>query len=255
MQKNITNSFIFLILVGSIMVSGCNKKSTDVVLTEPACVLTESGAADVNSFETGTENVDAGSNDAATTEENTSKTDSPYEQNEQKQEDQPVIPENIMVHVCGAVLCEGVYELPAGSRVVDAIRAAGGLLEEADSNYVNQALVLEDGVKVKIPTLEESALLPEEESGIQASSTTGDAGISGMVPNDKASEDSKSSKVNINTAGEDELCSIPGIGPSRAKNIIAYREENGRFGTIEDIKRVSGIKDKFFSKIKDHITV
>ncbi len=167
------------------------------------------------------------------------------------------ISDTIMVHVCGAVLCEGVYELPTGSRVVDAVRAAGGFTGEADSDYINQALVLSDGVKVKIPTVDETmtALQNGEQTTGSFDQESDMAGITGMYDEEGSSSKSDDGKVNINTADETQLCTIPGIGPGRAKNIIAYREEKGRFGTIEDIMKVSGIKDKFFSKIKEYITV
>ena len=137
-------------------------------------------------------------------------------------------PAEICVYVCGAVNAPGVYTLPAGSRVYEAVRMAGGLSDEADERAVNQAEVLTDGRQVTIPTKAE--VLKEEE------------GASG-------------GPVNINTAGVSELMRLSGVGESRAKDIIAYRKEHGAFSVPEDIMKVPGIKEAVFEKIKDDITV
>jgi competence protein ComEA len=137
-------------------------------------------------------------------------------------------PAEICVYVCGAVNAPGVYTLPAGSRVYEAVRMAGGLSDEADERAVNQAEILTDGRQVTIPTKAE--VLKEEE---------GAAG----------------GPVNINTAGVSELMRLSGVGESRAKDIIAYRKEHGAFSVPEDIMKVPGIKEAVFEKIKDDITV
>ena len=137
-------------------------------------------------------------------------------------------PAEICVYVCGAVNAPGVYTLPAGSRVYEAVRMAGGLSDEADERVVNQAEILTDGRQVTIPTKAE--VLKEEE---------GAAG----------------GPVNINTAGVSELMRLSGVGESRAKDIIAYRKEHGAFSVPEDIMKVPGIKAAVFEKIKDDITV
>ena len=250
MHKIITKSFIFLILTQMVILSGCSRRNSEIVLTEPDRAATISEMSE----ESG---ADISSDVTSSAEESSEDTDKKETEDASAKESSPVLPETIMVHVCGAVLCEGVYELPAGSRVVDAVRAAGGFSEEADSEYVNQALVLADGVKVRIPTLEETVAAGHGDDALQISSEQGTdaAGVTGMFDDNSTSSGSEGGKVNINTADETQLCTIPGIGPGRAKNIIAYREEKGRFGTIEDIMKVSGIKDKFFSKIKDYITV
>lgn len=136
----------------------------------------------------------------------------------------------IYIHVCGAVMKEGVVVLPEGSRGKDALDAAGGFAENAARDAVNLAETLKDGMKLYFPTTEECAegmWTAQEESGL----------------------------VNINTAGVDVLCTLPGIGEAKAKSIVAYREANGSFGSIEDIMNVSGIKDNAYNKIKDLITV
>ena len=135
----------------------------------------------------------------------------------------------IYVYVCGAVKTPGVYELPEGSRGEAALRAAGGFEENAATSYVNLASVLKDGEKLYFPTLEEN---------IQATNEVGGDG-----------------KVNINRASVKELCSLPGIGESRAMDIVNYREEHGAFGTCEDIMKISGIKESVYQKIKDRIIV
>lgn len=139
--------------------------------------------------------------------------------------------QSICVHVCGAVVNPGVYELPTGSRVYEAVQAAGGFTEEADENYVNQALALTDAVQLVIPTVEEAEAWQTQ---------------------DGQADDGK---ININTASESQLCDIPGIGAVRAAAIATYRQEHGAFETIEDIMKVSGIKQGTYDKIKDSIKV
>lgn len=155
-------------------------------------------------------------------------------------------PENVVVYVCGAVVNPGVYELSEGSRIDDAVTAAGGFSEDADRTYVNLAARLSDGSKLQIPTISETsdeALAKEIESF-----DTGDNGY-------KSGALDGSGLININTASQTELATLPGIGEGIAGKIIKYRDENGSFKSIEDIMKVSGIKDKLFSKIKDQITV
>lgn len=142
-----------------------------------------------------------------------------------------------VVHICGAVRSPGVYTLEAGSRIYQAIEAAGGFTEDAGEDYLNQADPVSDGMKIYVPTLEET-----EETKWQQ--------ISGQA----VSDDGKG-LVNINTADEELLCTLSGVGSSRAKSIIAYREKHGSFQKIEDIMNVEGIKDGLFQKIKDSITV
>ena len=145
-----------------------------------------------------------------------------------------------MVHVCGAVEQPGVYELPQGSRIYQAIACAGGLSDEADPDYLNQADFVSDGEKVYVPTREEVA---EMDSPLQNVVTqSGETGA-------------PSGLVNLNTASEEQLCTLPGIGSSKARSIIAYREEHGSFDRIESVMNVAGIKDGLFQKIKAYITV
>ena len=145
-----------------------------------------------------------------------------------------------VVHVCGEVANPGIYELPAGSRIYEAVKAAGGFTENAAEESVNLASPIEDGVQIRIYSKEEAETL-----------------AAGAAPFDgfEASGEGKEPVVNLNTATKEELMTLSGIGESRAEDIIRYREENGGFQNIEDIMKVSGIKDAAFQKIKDRITV
>ncbi len=138
--------------------------------------------------------------------------------------------EQIYVHVCGRVCQPGVVMLPAGSRVWEAVEAAGGLAEDAQDTAVNLAAVLQDGQKLYIPAIGESIA--------EQMSDTADDG-----------------RVNLNTADADRLQTLSGIGVSRALDILSYRETHGGFQTIEEIMQVPGIKESIYEKIKDKITV
>ena len=150
----------------------------------------------------------------------------------------------ILVHISGQVKSEMVVTLPEGSRIKDAVDAAGGLKKEADLTNINLAYILEDGEKIYIPKKGEEI----EDSITSSKSVETSSSITSSVA-------SKSSKININKATQSELESIPGIGPSTALKIINYREENGKFSSIEDIKNVSGIGEVKYSKMKDYITI
>ena len=159
----------------------------------------------------------------------------------------------IYVDVCGAVVNPGVFQLAAGSRVFQAIEAAGGYLPEAALTCVNRAGVLTDGQQLYILTQEEmerQGLDPAEMAKASDGQMNGSAGTgqnTGMAAQDN--------RININTADEAQLTTLTGIGATRAQAIIAYREENGPFAAIEDIMNVQGIKEGTFAKIKDEIVV
>lgn len=162
----------------------------------------------------------------------------------------------IYVDVCGAVVNPGVFQLAAGSRVFQAIEAAGGYLPEAALTCVNRAGVLTDGQQLYILTQEEmerQGLDPAEMSGASDGQMNGSAGTgqnTGMT-----AQVQQDNRININTADEAQLTMLTGIGATRAQAIIAYREENGPFAAIEDIMNVQGIKEGTFAKIKDEIVV
>lgn len=135
----------------------------------------------------------------------------------------------VYVYVCGQVNRPGVYELPQGSRIYEAIECAGGMTEGAVKEAVNQALPVEDGMQITVPDKDEilQVQMAAEKDGL----------------------------INLNTADVNLLTTLKGIGKSRAEEIVKYREENGKFDKIEDIMNVPGIKQGSFEKIKDSITV
>ena len=163
----------------------------------------------------------------------------------------------LFVHICGEVMRPGVYELPEGSRVYEAVEEAGGFTQDAAADYVNLAYILEDGWKIEIPSRENPETDGEgKETGI-SSGISGDAGWigTGNGSGDFGSDASGDGLVDINTATKQELITLPGVGESRAESIISYREKNGGFSRIEDIMKVEGIKDGMFAKMKDKICV
>ena len=145
---------------------------------------------------------------------------------------------SIAVHVCGQVKKPGVYTLAQGARVSDAIDAAGGLTKEAAGDFINQAQKLEDEQQVYVPNQEEAKESPK---------------VIQQETNNESHSENKG-LVNINQATREELMTLPGIGEAKADMIITYREEHGKFASIEDIKNISGIKDGVFNKICDLIT-
>ena len=156
----------------------------------------------------------------------------------------------IIVHVSGAIKKEGIYELDENSRVANAIEVAGGITENAYTKEINLALALEDGMKIYIPTKEE--VEKEMKLGTYNSNVSGNDNNS--KESGKSSNKSKE-KININTATREELDKLPGVGEATADKIINYREENGEFKKIEEIKEVKGIGDSKFEEIKDLIEV
>lgn len=165
----------------------------------------------------------------------------------------------IIVHVSGAVNKEGIVELEENSRISDAIDKAEGLKENADTKKINLAFKLEDGMKIYIPTIGESIAeneVNENNNMIDETSkyVTSESGVA-QEENNGQTEEKKSEKVNINKATQTELEGLPGIGPATAIKIINYRNENGKFKNIEDIKEVSGIGDAKYENIKDLICV
>lgn len=149
---------------------------------------------------------------------------------------------NIIVYVCGCVKENKNVILKEGSRISDAIDAAGGLTENADLTNINLAYILEDGEKIYIPKKGETIANSNDNTNSNS-------------PSFSTSISAKNSKININKATQTELELISGIGPSTALKIINFRKENGNFKKIEDIKNVPGIGDAKFNQIKDYITV
>lgn len=199
-KKKAAAAGIFVLLL-----SGCQKESTSVLWEETSLVQTEQLNGQITEAQTET---------AQSESEN----------------------RMIVVDISGAVVQPGVYELPADSRIYDAVAAAGGLLSEADLDALNQAELLQDAAKIRVLTEAEAETVQD---------TAVNTDISAQA----------SGKININTADMAQLCTLSGIGESRAKDIIAYREQNGPFQAIEDIMKVNGIKDATFDKIKEEIAV
>ena len=147
----------------------------------------------------------------------------------------------IYVYVCGAVQMPGVYELQDGMRVYEALTAAGGFREDADTEWLNQAAPLQDGQRLYVYTKEETQTLSADASQME------DGGL--------ASGSTANGRVDLNTASKEALMTLPGIGEARAEAILAYRSEHGRFRSIEEIQNISGIKSALFEKIREKIMV
>lgn len=162
-----------------------------------------------------------------------------YEQNDITPE--VTIPKTIIVHIDGEVLNPGIVYLTENSRILDAINASGGLTDIADSSKINLAYSLKDGQKVHIPSIYDE----------DVSYITDDAGMDVIVPDNA----SNSSLININNASAKDLEILPGIGESTALKIVDYRNKNGNFKTIEDIKNVNGIGESKFNMLKDYICI
>ena len=156
-------------------------------------------------------------------------------ENEVKKEE-PVEQDLITVDVKGAVKAPGIYDLPVGSRVNDAVQKAGGLTEQADSKSLNLAQKVSDEALVYVPTKGEEAASQQAGSGT-------------------ASSTSKEKKVNLNKASLEELKQVKGLGGKRAQDIIDHRESNGKFKSVDELKKVSGIGAKTIEKLKDYVTV
>lgn len=157
-------------------------------------------------------------------------------------EDEAAAASSVYVFVCGAVEREGVYKLPEGSRVIDAVRAADGFSEDADRTYVNLAEFVYDTQRVEIPTLDEAEAMRLQ-------------GASDQEPAGAAQRRGTDGRVNINHASRQELMELPGIGESKAERIIAYRQAHGDFTSCEEVMNVNGIGEAMYENIKDHITV
>ena len=164
--------------------------------------------------------------------------DSSSEKEVKKEEkDEPLEKDQkITVDVKGAVKSPGIYDLPVGSRVHDAVQKAGGLTEEADSKSLNLAQKVSDEALVHVPTKGEEAASQQAASGTTPST-------------------SKDKKVNLNKASLEELKQVKGLGGKRAQDIIDHREANGKFKSVDELKKVSGIGTKTIEKLKDYVTV
>ena len=165
-----------------------------------------------------------------------SSTEKDVKKEEKEEKEEPVEQDLITVDVKGAVKSPGIYDLPVGSRVHDAVQKAGGLTDEADSKSLNLAQKVSDEALVYVPTKGEEAASQQVASGTTAST-------------------SKDKKVNLNKASLEELKQVKGLGGKRAQDIIDHREANGKFKSVDELKKVSGIGAKTIEKLKDYVTV
>ena len=162
--------------------------------------------------------------------------DSSTEKEAKEEKEEPVEQDLITVDVKGAVKAPGIYDLPVGSRVNDAVQKAGGLTEQADSKSLNLAQKVSDEALVYVPAKGEEVASEKTGSGT-------------------ASSTSKEKKVNINKASLEELKQVKGLGGKRAQDIIYHRESNGKFKSVDELKKVSGIGAKTIEKLKEYVTV
>ena len=156
------------------------------------------------------------------------------EKEDKNQKEEVVEQDLITVDVKGAVKSPGIYDLPVGSRINDAVQKAGGLTDNADSKSINLAQRISDEALVYVPTKEEAT---SQEAHSNASNTK------------------ENKKVNLNKASLEELKQVKGLGGKRAQDIIDHRETNGKFKSVDDLKKVSGIGAKTVEKLKEYVTV
>lgn len=159
--------------------------------------------------------------------------------------------ETITVYITGAVANPGVISLDNNMRLDDALKKLGGTTKDADINRINLAMKLEDSQHYIIPYIGQED--DPSQKDMQASNNSSDS--AGSLDNSSSASNSQNSKININSADESQLETISGVGPSTAQKIVDYREKEGKFSSIEDIKNVSGIGDKKFESMKDSIDV
>lgn len=237
-------------LLFCVFLSGCNSKSAmefqttqaDVDKVENDGTVTEESKSDTAEDSKEKTNSAGGTSSTEQTGDGSSE-NKDYDVGEsQTGEDKAVI----YVHICGEVLNPGVYEMQPDERVFMLIEKAGGFTKDAATDYVNQAMALQDGDKVYIPSQAEAA---EEGTALSNTSSTNSNSESSSNP---GSEDGV---LDLNTATEEDLMTLPGIGSSKAKKIIAYREEIGKFEKIEQIMDITGIKEGVYNNIKNYVIV
>lgn len=170
----------------------------------------------------------------AQTEVTTIPKDSTDEKEDKNQKEESVKQDLITVDVKGAVKAPGIYDLPVGSRINDAVQKAGGLTDNADSKSINLAQKISDETLVYVPTREEAT---SQETPSSASNSKGNK------------------KVNLNKASLEELKQVKGLGAKRAQDIIDHRDSNGKFKSVDDLKKISGFGAKTIEKLKDYVTV
>lgn len=239
MKRRLNRKIMVLLLTGLAVFSGCSD-SVSVLKTGEEEVAAESQSQGI--------------------EESAEQSQKTEETEEQQSEDaegtaeklpveEPAREQTIFVDVCGAVNAPGVYQLPARSRIFQAVELAGGFREDAALELVNQAEVLNDGQQIRIFTQEEARQQAEAGAALDNPQMTNqETDISGE-------NSSGAELVNLNRADKSALMTLTGIGETRAEAILAYRETHGGFSAVEELMQVEGIKEKTYEKLKDKITV
>lgn len=256
MIKFIYKKIIVLLLMGLFVFSGCGDDSVSLLKSSEQDMeeKTESGntwkQADLEeeqkkigleSTEDELKESDADGGEETEKAEDTKKVEEAPKAEDAKEAES----EMVFVDVCGAVNVPGVYQLPAGSRVFQAVEMAGGFREDAERYLINQADIVSDGQQIRIFTREEARSMEIQEA------------VPGEASQENTGEEEArvSDQVNINRADKTVLMTIPGIGESKAEAIIAYRNIHGNFSSVEELMQVEGIKEKTYEKLKDKITV
>lgn len=158
----------------------------------------------------------------------------------------PSAKEKVVVHIIGEVNNPGVVTLNEGDRIIDAINSAGGKTEEADLSKINLAYIIEDGTQIYIPRINENL------NNIELISSEAGQGV--IIDSSDIGENLEA-KVNINTSNKEKLMTLPGIGETTAQKIIDYRQQNGKFKTIDELQNVNGIGESKYNSLKDKITI
>ncbi len=252
--------FIMLIVIGIYGYMALNKNGEEIDLqnTENSNELQEGEETDEgenlegekNNEESKTEEKSGQETEKAEKSQENKNSNEKYKREEKKYESLQNLEGKIVVHITGAVKETGILILPEGARIADAIEFANGTTKEADLDQVNLAYILEDGQKIYIPKKSDKKM-----SEI-ITYITSDAGKNVILDSKGSSVANESNrKININTATQNELETLPGIGPSTAKTIIEYREAHGKFEKIEDLKNIKGIGEAKFENIKDYIEI
>lgn len=250
MIKFIYKKIIVLLLMGLFVFSGCGDDSVSLLKSSEQDMeeKTESG----NTWKQADSEEEQKKTGLESTEDELKESDADGGEETEKAEDTKEVEEApkaesemVFVDVCGAVNVPGVYQLPVGSRVFQAVEMAGGFREDAERYLINQADIVSDGQQIRIFTREEARSMEIQEA------------VPGEASQENTGEEEArvSDQVNINRADKTVLMTIPGIGESKAEAIIAYRNIHGNFSSVEELMQVEGIKEKTYEKLKDKITV
>ncbi|MDO4444346.1 MAG: helix-hairpin-helix domain-containing protein [Bacillota bacterium] len=250
MKRRLNRKIMVLLLAGLAVFSGCSdsvsvfKAGEEEVAADSQSQKTEVGA------DTQSQGIEESAEQSQKTDVTEELQKKDAEGNEEKlPEKEAVREQTIFVDVCGAVNAPGVYQLPAGSRIFQAVDLAGGFREDAALELVNQAEALNDGQQIRIFTQEEARQQAETGAALDNSQMTNqETDISGE-------NNSSAELVNLNRADKSALMTLTGIGETRAEAILAYRETHGGFSAVEELMQVEGIKEKTYEKLKDKITV